>query len=143
MKIKHIVTAMILIIGWCAAGGESAENYRLELKHPQSIAANKMGEIYIKIIPTNGYKMNEQAPLSIAFKYPAEGIKLAKEKLLKSDALVPGAKEPEFKNQIEGLKAGEYEIEATLKFVICTEKDCQIKRVIKTLKIKITESQLQ
>ncbi|GAB4309798.1 MAG: hypothetical protein Kow0090_23270 [Myxococcota bacterium] len=136
-KIGYATLLTIILLSLSLpALADDADNYRLEIKYPEKLKIGEKDSLHFKIIPTNGYKMNEGAPLKITFANPNDGLKLEKDKLIKSDAKNPD-KEPEFDNQVSAVKKGEYEIEANLSFVICTEKDCLPKRVTKVLNIKV------
>jgi methionine-rich copper-binding protein CopC len=119
-KTISAILAVLAISGSAFAGS----NYELSVKAPAAKMAEK-SVAKIKVVPTNGYKMNVEYPTKVTLTAP-EGVTLAKAKLTKadSDSVKVDKASAEFSVEFTAASAGKKTFTGEAKFAVCTETEC-------------------
>jgi hypothetical protein len=97
--------------------------FELSVAPVGNYAAGKPGSVAITLTPRGVYHVNMDYPMSIALKAPAE-ITLAKSELQKAEAAEYTEKVARFDVPVTPTEAGTHQIEANVKFAVCTPENC-------------------
>lgn len=120
---KKTITAILAVLA-ISGSAFAGSNYELSVKAPAAKTSVK-SVATIKVVPTNGYKMNLEYPTKVTLNAP-EGVTLAKAKLTKadSDAVKVDKGSVEFSVEYTAATAGKKTITGEAKFAVCTESEC-------------------
>ncbi len=88
------------------------------------LKVNDDGTFSVKIVPKNGKKVHNEAPLEVVVVDNAF-LKPGKQKLGRADVKDKAAKDPEVSTTLRALKAGSTTLEAKISFFLCTDAWCQ------------------
>ena len=131
-----MLTAALALLGACRAEAvegagviKSGDNYKIAAKTETSAKNPLAGTLTVVIEPTNGWKMDKgKGPAGITFE-PSDAVKLTKKAWKKSDAKWE-AKGIRIRFEVPYVLAskGEHALKMKFRFVVCTEKLCQMKR---------------
>jgi hypothetical protein len=104
----------------------SKDDYELDLSaSSKTVGVGENGTFSLVIRAKNKTKIHPQAPLTVKLS-ATEGVTLAKAKLSREDAKKEeGAKDPDLRTQLTGVKEGEHKVTAEISFFLCTEAWCQ------------------
>lgn len=122
MKKAFSAILVVLAISGSAFAGS---NYELSVKAPAAKASEK-SVAKIKVVPTNGYKMNLEYPTKVTINAP-EGVTLEKAKQSKSDAVKLDKGSAEFDVAFTAASAGKKTFTGEMKFAVCTDATCDNK----------------
>jgi hypothetical protein len=149
MKTKLVIAVVGIVVavaiayalsGPCRAAGtaspaasEEKPHYELTTSATTStIEVGKDGQFVVEIKATDGYEFHKESPLKMTVT-ETPGLEFKKLKFGKED--VKDVLKPIFKALFKAAKAGKYEVQADLHFVVCISTICEIKRP--TVKIPI------
>ncbi len=131
-----MLAVVLALLGACRAeaveGAEvikSGDNYKIAAKTEVDAKNPLKGTLVVVIEPTNGWKMDRKmGPAGITFE-PPEAVKLTKKAWKKSDAKweAKGIR-IRFEVPYELTSKGEHALKMKFRFVVCTDKLCQMKR---------------
>jgi hypothetical protein len=88
-----------------------------------SYAAGKPGSVAITLKPRGVYHVNQDYPMSIALKVPP-ALTVAKAELQKSEAAEYTEQVARFDVPVTPTQAGTHQLEANVKFAVCTPENC-------------------
>ena len=98
-------------------------SFELAVAPVGSYTAGKPGSVAITLKPRGVYHVNQDYPMSVALKAPA-GITLAKAELQKAEAAEFSEKVARFDVPVTPTQAGTHQLEAHVKFAVCTPENC-------------------
>lgn len=101
----------------------SEPSFDLTLATAGNYKAGELGRVVLTLTPKGIYHVNQDYPISISLKAPAE-VSLPKASLEKSDAAEFGEKVAKFDVPLTPSKAGEHTLLADVDFAVCTEETC-------------------
>lgn len=104
------------------APGDASKNYDVEVTAAPA-RVGKPATALVRVTTKNGFHVNKDFPTSLQVTAPGD-VKLAKAKLEKADAKTFAENEAAFEVKYTAATAGEKKLEATLRFAVCTDKDC-------------------
>lgn len=107
----------------------SPEHYILKTSITESVKIDSPAEFLVEIIPTDGFKIEADAPLNLRFHtelYP--DLSFEKDLYTKADLLNKDIEKPILKGRVIPKKKGEYIIKGDLSFVVCTSIVCEPKK---------------
>jgi hypothetical protein len=101
------------------------DDYELDVSGTDGkIKAGADGKFDLVIRPKNGKKVHPEAPLEVTFGNGA-GVKPGKGKLGRNDVVDKASKAPEVKTTLHAERAGQYTVDASVSFFLCTDAWCQ------------------
>jgi hypothetical protein len=101
------------------------DDYELDVSGTDAkIKAGADGKFDLVIRPKNGKKVHPEAPLEVTFGNAA-GVKPGKGKLGRNDVVDKASKAPEVKTTLHAERAGQYTLDASVSFFLCTDAWCQ------------------
>lgn len=103
-------------------GGEQSE-YTLVIEPPAEVPLGSDAMVTVKIVPQGEWHMNLDFPTSLTMT-ASEGVALAKEKLVKADALKLDDTGCDFGVGFTPSTAGEKSFKGKLKFAVCQDEAC-------------------
>ena len=111
------------------------EQYLIAVETP-ALQVGKEGALRVSIEGRAGFKFNKDFPLKLEGSEPPAGIDAPKRLLKRADgALDEAGKVFTLKVPITAKRAGDYQLEATIKFSVCSEAKCVVQR--QTLRAKV------
>jgi hypothetical protein len=110
-----------------AAGKNKDSSYNIKLDAPKTAAQGAETVVRVSVIPTSGWKMNEEFPTRLTVTAP-EGVTLAKDQQKLPDAEKFAEKELTFAIKFTPASAGEKSFAADFRFAVCTDATCDPKR---------------
>jgi hypothetical protein len=115
------------------------EDYELDAsKTVREVRVGAEAPFSVVIKPKRGKRVQPDAPLEVTFK-EARGVKPAKGKLSRSDVADKKSAAPEVKTTLRGVSKGNYNLEASVSFFICTDVWCERVTDRVTVPITVTE----
>jgi hypothetical protein len=112
-----------------------ADQYSVELEAPV-LQVGKEGNLRVTIAPKSGFKFNKEFPTKLELAPPPEGLTAPKPVLKRADGELAADGKFTFLAPLRASRAGEFSIEATLKFSVCNDDKCVVQR--QTLRAKVT-----
>ncbi|MCX7943618.1 MAG: hypothetical protein N2746_03825 [Deltaproteobacteria bacterium] len=107
----------------------SPDHYILKKSLPERVKINEVAEFRVEIIPTDGYKMEEEAPIKLRFDRENQPhIEFEKELYTKEDLLNKNIKRPTFVGKFTPKTSGNIQFKGELSFVVCTPSICEPKK---------------
>jgi hypothetical protein len=108
---------------------KKGDNYRVRAAVAAGSAGAASGELRIAIEPTGKWKMDrDKGPATLTLEPPA-GLKLERERYEKSDAeWKKGGERIRYRIPFERSAKGPHTVKLGFRFVLCTDKLCQMKR---------------
>jgi hypothetical protein len=113
---------------------ESAE-YSVVVKDGSG-KVDQITELVVTLKAKEGYKVNDKYPHKIKLSDAPEGVELPKKLLKKEDGSFEGTKALTFKIPAKATKAGKFTIAGDIKFSVCNDQQCVIKK--ESLAAKLT-----
>jgi uncharacterized lipoprotein NlpE involved in copper resistance len=98
-------------------------SFALTLSPVGEYEAGKLGSLAVSLEPRGEYHINQDYPMSIELTGP-EGVSFPKPKLDKPDAAQFDDKVARFDVPFTAAAAGEHQIQAKVKFAVCTPETC-------------------
>jgi hypothetical protein len=106
---------------------ETAE-YVLAVNTPDDAAAGKAGKVRLTLTPKTGWHLNRDFPTRLSVE-PPEGVKVAKPKLGKADAVKFSEKTgAEWAVDFTAATRGDKQFGGMFRFAVCTESTCDPKK---------------
>ena len=99
-----------------------------------SLSVGKKGFINVVIKAKAGFKVNQDYPHKIKFKNVPDGVKVPTT-VKKKDGAFEGKSAFRFKVPVTASKAGKFKVGGKLKFSVCNDKSCIIKK--KNIKVSL------
>ncbi len=131
MKIYINLILIILLILSCKTGEKltSPDHYIIKKSVKEKVRLGEAAEFKIEIIPTDGFEMEVDAPITLKFDKDSNlDIDFEKEIYTKDDLLNKDIKRPVFIGRFRTRKSGEHKIIGNLSFVVCTSSICEPKK---------------
>lgn len=101
----------------------SDPSFMLQLKPAGPYATGKLGTVVLDLEPREPYHVNQEYPMSVSVS-AKDGITLPKAELQKGDAAEYTEKRARFEVPFTPTAAGEHQIEAHVRFAVCTPETC-------------------
>ncbi len=114
----------IALIAALLAAPDVSGTYRIETSKLLKVQKGETGHARVEVVPRPDAHVSPDAPISLTVR-AGQSVKLAKEKLGRSEAKETKAKGVEFDVPFTAQAAGKDQLRATLSFFICTEKLCE------------------
>jgi hypothetical protein len=114
----------IVLIAALLAAPDVSGTYRIETSKLVKVHKGETGHARVEVVPRPDAHVSPDAPISLTVS-AGQSVKLAKEKLGRSEAKETKAKGVEFDVPFTAQAAGKDQLRATLSFFICTEKLCE------------------
>jgi hypothetical protein len=114
----------IALIAALLAAPDVSGTYRIETSKLVKVHKGETGHARVEVVPRPDAHVSPDAPISLTVS-AGQSVKLAKEKLGRTDAKETKAKGVEFDVPFTAQAAGKDQLRATLSFFICTEKLCE------------------
>jgi hypothetical protein len=114
----------LALAGLLAASPDVSGTYRVETTKTLKVKKGETGHAKVEIVPRANAHVSPDAPISLSLT-SGPGLKLAKEKLGRTEAKETKAKGVAFDVPFTAASAGNDELKGTLSFFICTEKLCE------------------
>lgn len=112
------------LIAALLAAPDVSGTYRIETSKLVKVHKGETGHARVEVVPRPDAHVSPDAPISLTVS-AGQSVKLAKEKLGRTDAKETKAKGVEFDVPFTAQAAGKDQLRATLSFFICTEKLCE------------------
>jgi len=111
-----------------AAATVDGEQYSVQVGAPK-ITVGAAAEFQVKISAKPGYKFNKLFPTKLKLADPPDGLEFPKRKLKKGDgSLAADQMSFTFAVPVKATRAGTFPFEAVLKFSVCNDAKCVVKR---------------
>ncbi|MFT7582503.1 MAG: hypothetical protein ACI9MR_004185 [Myxococcota bacterium] len=91
-------------------------------------SAGTPGAITVTIKAVGDHKFNTEYPTKLTFDAAPDGLTLPKSKLTKADGTLADKKTFAFTSAVSGKTPGEYQVKGTVKFSVCNDKVCLLKK---------------
>jgi hypothetical protein len=105
-------------------GADAAKGYEIDTAgSTQKLAPGSQGKLVLTIHPRGEWHVDPRTPLRIDLAAPA-GLKLAKDRLGKKDAVTPNAEAPRFEAPFTAVAPGTHDVKAKLDFFVCSATAC-------------------
>jgi len=118
-----------------AATKVEGDQYLIQVD-PPALRVSEAGALGVSIEGKAGFKFNRDFPTKLELGPAPDGLEFPKPKLKRADGVLDAdGKVFTFKAPMIAKRAGDYAIEATLKFSVCNEDKCVVQR--QTLRAKI------
>lgn len=111
------------------------DQYLVEVEAP-TLEVGKEGALRVVVSGKNGFKFNKDFPIKLELTAPPEGLSAPKLLLKRDDGKLDADGKFTFLVPLLASKAGEFSLEATLKFSVCNDDKCVVQR--QTLRAKVT-----
>lgn len=98
-------------------------SFTMQLKPAGEYTAGELGTLVLDLTPRAPYHVNQEFPITVKLKAPP-GLSLPKTELQKADAAAFGEDKARFEVPFTPDKAGEYLVEAHVRFAVCTPETC-------------------
>lgn len=108
-----------------SAGGASV-SYALQVKDPSPVSPGAASIAEVSVTPKGEYKMNLEFPMKLSIKAPAGAAPRALEMKAKDAAKLTEA-QLLLRPQLKLEAAGKHQVQGTLRFSVCTKKQCEVK----------------
>ena len=112
------------LAGLLLAAPDVSGTYRVETSKTLKVKKGETAHAKVEVVPRADAHVSPDAPISLALT-AGPSLKLAKDKLGRSDARETKAKGVAFEIPFTAAAAGSDELKGTLSFFICTEKLCE------------------
>jgi len=149
------LAAAAVLVGFCSAAASSVaapelrrgdrstlvgtkvqgDQYTVEID-AAAVKVGETGAIVVTISPTAGFKLNEEFPTKLTVEDPPEGLSFHAPTLKKSEGRLDDKGNFTFRMPVVASRAGEFAVEAKLKFSVCTADKCVVQRQALTTKLK-------
>lgn len=107
----------------------SPEHYIIKKTISEKVQLGSPAEFRIEVIPTDGYKMEEEAPIKLKFnREENSNVEIEKEIYTKSDLLNKDISKPVFIGRFIPKEKGNIKVKGELSFVVCTSSICEPKK---------------
>lgn len=116
------------------AEDDPAKLYDLTVTATPKVKAGEGGRVELKIVPKAGAEIHKEAPISLSL--ATKGVVAPKAKVGREELVMKGA-DAAFDVPFKADAPGAAQIEATLKFYICTEKMCAAQERKATLPVLV------
>jgi len=127
-----------LLLAPAARAADAIPRYELDTKDSTSaLRRGGEGKLVLVIRAKDGWHVDPRTPLKIELS-ASEGLKLAKARLGKADAVDPKAESPRFEAPFTAVAAGAHEAKAKVDFFVCSADACvkQVKDVTFAVAVK-------
>ena len=123
-------------VQWRAKGKSGDYGFVLKADAPKPIATGDTAHYTLEVTPADGRKINwcekgepecDTFPVSLVLE-PPDGMKVAKKEITLADVTID-KKHILIDIPVTGTKAGAYTMKGTFKFAVCTEDECEPKRL--------------
>lgn len=102
-------------------------NYEISTTPQGPFKVGGEGRVDVRLAGRNGYHVNQEYPIELALQ-PAEGLKLAKTKLVRADASAFEEAQAVFPVALTPESAGRKALHGTLNFSVCNPQNCLLER---------------
>ena len=103
------------------------DQYLVAVEAP-TLEVGKEGALRVSIAGKNGFKFNKDFPVKLELTAPPEGLSARKLVLKRDDGQLDADGKFNFLVPLLASKAGEFALEATLKFSVCNDDKCVVQR---------------
>ncbi|GEM_PF-2359603 len=133
MKYKYILIPFIMLIIFTSCKSKdnltSPDHYIIKKSFNSKVKTGDPVEFKIEIIPTDGFKMEEEAPINLKIsKENNPDIEFERVTYTKNELLNKDIKKPVFTGKFTPKKQGNHIVKCELSFVVCTSSVCEPKK---------------
>jgi hypothetical protein len=122
--LASLVLAVLVLAPAATRGAEAIPRYELETKgSTAAVKQGGQGKLVVVIRALDGWHVDPRTPLKIELS-ATDGLKLAKTRLGKADAVDAHAESPRFEAAFTAVSAGTQEARAKVDFFVCSADAC-------------------